>query len=652
MFKTKFIRAICAVLVCSVLILASLLGVAAYTGLFEDGNAQFSLFGFNFNLDWLIAPGLLEFLQNGGNDGDVELPEDDGGSSVSGGAGAPGGQLSDTGESEEVPVFSVYTPMSQTAYFKTQSFGDYVGRGWEAATPYDALLLGEYSADYLPMLTQQYNSIQSMQITPIQPVHVTPYYICDTSSHVQTNDTLSQGDTSSAYAVNYFVGGSKKTDIPADVASYELEYREFVHNNYLYIDDETKAFMDAIIALQGFDANNINIVNDVAYYIRHAAKYNLKYDKSMDNEKNSVIAFLGKYKEGVCRHYASSATLLFRALGIPARYTVGFMASIEGNTENIVKTPGHAWVEVYIDGVGWQYVEVTGSDGSSGGGSGGSGGSGGGGDEDKPQEPTQKLYKVTLKPVDQRKKGTEGTNLGPWDQLEGFDEFAAMGFRYSASMKGKQSDYGTSYSTITDITIFDSSNNDVTELFDITLKQGILQVYREEVTFTSRNISKVYDGRSISVTGGDCRMSGLPAGYSYEIASTDLGFTDVKKAPASFAAKIYDSAGKDVSDEFYIRYSYGQAEITPRSITLKAGSATKKYDGTPLTNPHEYEITGGSLAEGDIIESVRNEGSQTDVGRTDNTIKDVVIKNSDGKDVTKNYAITEEKGLLRVTPNL
>ena len=39
----------------------------------------------------------------------------------------------------------------------------------------------------------------------------------------------------------------------------------------------------------------------------------------MDDEADVVVAFLTKYKEGICQHYASAATLLFRELGIPAR---------------------------------------------------------------------------------------------------------------------------------------------------------------------------------------------------------------------------------------------------------------------------------------------------------------------------------------------
>jgi len=86
--------------------------------------------------------------------------------------------------------------------------------------------------------------------------------------------------------------------------------------------------------------------------------------------------------------------------------------------------------------------------------------------------------------------------------------------------------------------------------------------------------------------------------------------------------------------------------ITERPITITAGSASKAYDGTALTNGG-YELTG-ALAEGDTIRSVQVEGSQTVVGTSDNVASKAIIVNA-GKDVTANYDITYVKGTLEVT---
>ena len=81
------------------------------------------------------------------------------------------------------------------------------------------------------------------------------------------------------------------------------------------------------------------------------------------------------------------------------------------------------------------------------------------------------------------------------------------------------------------------------------------------------------------------------------------------------------------------------------AITIKAGSTVKNYDGTTLTND-DYFISGGSLAEGDSIQSVTIVGSQTGIGYSPNEITNVVIVNKSGKDVTSKYNITCVNGRL------
>lgn len=70
--------------------------------------------------------------------------------------------------------------------------------------------------------------------------------------------------------------------------------------------------------------------------------------------------FLNHAQQGYCMHYATSAVLLLRAAGIPARYVSGYVADVphSGKTE-VTDYGAHAWVEYYIDGVGWVPQEAT-----------------------------------------------------------------------------------------------------------------------------------------------------------------------------------------------------------------------------------------------------------------------------------------------------
>jgi len=70
-------------------------------------------------------------------------------------------------------------------------------------------------------------------------------------------------------------------------------------------------------------------------------------------------------------YFASSAALLLRTINIPARYTTGFVLDESdfkgGNVAAVTQAKAHAWVEVYVKGVGWVMIEATpGSGGASG----------------------------------------------------------------------------------------------------------------------------------------------------------------------------------------------------------------------------------------------------------------------------------------------
>ncbi|MFZ5875522.1 MAG: transglutaminase TgpA family protein [Nitrospirota bacterium] len=75
-----------------------------------------------------------------------------------------------------------------------------------------------------------------------------------------------------------------------------------------------------------------------------------------------VNYFLFERKEGHCEYFASAMVLMLRSVGIPARLATGYPATqknpITGYFE-IRRFDGHAWVEAYMDGVGWTLFEPT-----------------------------------------------------------------------------------------------------------------------------------------------------------------------------------------------------------------------------------------------------------------------------------------------------
>lgn len=535
-------------------------------------------------------------------------------------------------------LYSVFSEKDDTLYLKLISYGKYNGHGWEKAPKYSMLTEDGYSAMYLSSLALEQVGAKENRIllsSTEQPLAF-PYYALNNGGWTNdaTFDILMEYNCEISYLD--FSGAVIGTRHP--YSEYEAEYRKFVYSNYLEIDDETREYMDFIIKEQGFDKNDIEITDKVARYIMNAASYNSEYNKMLDyivindygrpsaSKSNVAVAFLSLHKEGVCKHYATAATLLFRALGIPARYTVGVMSEVSaGMWTDITAERAHAWVEVYLDGTGWIMVEVTGGENVS-----------------VEEEETDKMT-VVLSPAP-ISKVYDGTELEVSNKLIGFEELEKLGYSYFAENEGSRIEPGISQSHINSVVIFDGYGNDITNKFDIKTVSGTVKVYVGALTFESESYVKEYDGRAEvreQLTDG-----ALPEGYDYKIVP--LFEADAGKQVCSFDVIITDSYGNDMTDYFHITKKYGIAEIIRLKLTVKAGDAEKQYDGTPLSF-EEISIEFGELAAGHRIGRYSVEGSQTEPGRSENLITSIMILNEDGKDVTKNYIIELKVGKLTVS---
>ena len=573
-----------------------------------------------------------------------------GGIDTSGNIGLGNG-MTDMEQLSKIVCYVLTSDTSGKIYLKIANQGNYNGRGWSVATPYTKYIDSVYSASYLTSLAMQGSGapLAHVDIEIKNGQLVLPYYAATNGSGiVQKNDTYVSGIDGTSVSFDYYYGSTSGISVPIAYAGFESMYRDFVYSNYLDIDGETLAYMQAVIASNGFYASDPDILNRVSTYISGAAEYNMKYDRTLDESGNIVVAFLRDYKEGICQHYASAATLLLRALGIPARYTVGFVADVVGNAPtNVGADRAHAWVEAYVDGAGWIALEVTG--GSSGmGGVGNNGSIGGGSDSDVESD-----KKLTLKPKTAEKL-YDGTPLYPTNEIVSdprIEKWINLGYRFEVTITGDaRTEPGKSYSSISSYAILDPDGNDVTGEFDIKLSVGVIHVYIDIFNFSSCGREMEYDGTLLVGSTDDVSFdsNNLPSGFSYEVSvRSTSGIKNVGSSTNDFVVRIYDEFGTDVSDNYKLDYNYGTFKVTAREITVTAGSKSMAYSGEALTCD-EADITAGSLADGDIIKGYLIVGSQTQIGRSKNKVSDVIIVDSEGNDVTANYVIVTVDGVLTV----
>lgn len=95
-------------------------------------------------------------------------------------------------------------------------------------------------------------------------------------------------------------------------------------------------------------------------YVRTGTKYDLNPAMMDQNAEDFAKWFLEESDSGYCVHFATSAAVLLKAAGIPARYATGYMVQVEeGKTVAVLESDAHAWVEFWLPGFGWTVLEAT-----------------------------------------------------------------------------------------------------------------------------------------------------------------------------------------------------------------------------------------------------------------------------------------------------
>lgn len=544
---------------------------------------------------------------------------------------------------EPIVLFVIKSTTSGYVYLKQASYGKYNGNGFYAAPTYSELIEGELSAYYLAALAAKAygKTEQNMLITPNPQspydMFVMPYYSAGKGDNIQSSDSVMFGNDDVEYLVYFYeIDDFTSLTLPEDLREYEARYAQFVYENYLDMyNEETIAFMQSIIDEQGFDPSDPDIIKKVANYIQNAADYSLDYNKALDSSTDIVIDFLKYEKVGVCRHYAMAATMLYRQLGIPARYTVGLMGEVLAGVESpIGDDRGHAWVEVYINGLGWIQVEVTGSS----------------SDSDDPTPP----------PVPD-----PPTPENPWDitlETESYDEtydgkehnvnkvtLIAGSLYYDHSLA-----YGDSiYKDICDnvandfeITIVDSNGNDVTNCYNIEKIIGTVTIRPKKLSFETPTYKEEYDGKEHTFNEVILTAGSLVDGHQIVITSE----TVIYKLPVSETENkvifhIEDADGNEVSANYSFEIIYGTIAIERREIKVKTESYDSVYDGE-IHNLNKVNTVFGSLCEGHVFVCEDSLFSNM-VNDAENKFN-FYIADENGENVTLFYDMTVEYGTVNI----
>ncbi|GLS84724.1 transglutaminaseTgpA domain-containing protein [Paraferrimonas haliotis] len=88
-------------------------------------------------------------------------------------------------------------------------------------------------------------------------------------------------------------------------------------------------------------------------------RYSLEPPKMFTPQQDD---FLFNKKVGFCMHYASAMATIARLYGLPTRVVLGYQGGVvdaKHNTLSVYQYMAHAWVEVWLDELGWQRYDPT-----------------------------------------------------------------------------------------------------------------------------------------------------------------------------------------------------------------------------------------------------------------------------------------------------
>ena len=257
--------------------------------------------------------------------------------------------------------------------------------------------------------------------------------------------------------------------------------------------------------------------------------------------------------------------------------------------------------------------------------------------------------KISPRPVtltsEDGSKVYDGTPLTNGKVTVGGDGFAT-GEGATYKVTGSQKEVGKSDNTFTYVLNSNTNSNN----YNITKTEGKLEVTpvtdKVTVTITENSGTEKYDGTEKTVTGytvtnisnplykeSDFKFSG-----NAEVKGTDAGTYDMK-----LKAEDFTNNNTNFAEVKFVIVD-GSLTISPRSVTLTSASASKTYDGKPLTN-ETVAVGGDGFATGEGA-SYKVTGSQTVVGESDNTF---TYKLNEGT-LESNYDIQKVEGKLEVTP--
>ncbi|MGN0405076.1 MAG: transglutaminase family protein [Bariatricus sp.] len=285
---------------------------------------------------------------------------------------------------EKALEITVTEKPGETLYLRAYTGVNYTGKAWEKESNSEfrkgmPSVSGE--ADRRALMNEPYTRISEGAASPKQQTitirregassdySYVPYF-----AEVKQNDKIYldswvKGRWTDEREFPYFqlkdAEGISSEDLAKESEIWE-EYRTFVKEEYSLIPDG----LEKLKALsRSVEQSNVDRLSDEINRLFEET-LGLRYSKSpgeVPEGEEFTEYFLTENRKGFCVHFASAATLIYRACGYPSRFVEGyavptgaFIRENDGTYRAVVTDEmAHAWCETFDDEIGWVVREHT-----------------------------------------------------------------------------------------------------------------------------------------------------------------------------------------------------------------------------------------------------------------------------------------------------
>lgn len=272
-------------------------------------------------------------------------------------------------QERNTPVMEIVTEYSGTLYLRGRDYDVYTGLGWEATDD-------RTESGYGPSEIWRSDDMQAaIRVLGRRGQYYLPCY--PTENQTLIGGMLSNPDYETTYSYTF---STLRPDWRVlyqycETGLVSMPSEPSADKQYLELPDETRQEAEAILENLIYDVlldsgygdlsnlpadDRAQTAEAIGNYVRASARYDLNPGRMPSSESDFAMWFLQESDTGYCVHFASAATVLLRAAGIPARYVEGYTVVPQSGQTTIVREKmAHAWVEYYLDYVGWVILDPT-----------------------------------------------------------------------------------------------------------------------------------------------------------------------------------------------------------------------------------------------------------------------------------------------------